>query len=545
MKLSGKLMIAPLVAIGFLVALAMAGFYALTLQQRAADNFYQGIFSRYQAAVQTETAVGKVHAGIYRLLNLSDAIGAERTAQEAAAYKQQLTMAQNSFRKLTGRTEEEQKQVQAAGAKLAEYIKAADLAIRLGSVDVNTGTAAMQTADQAFVEMAKILAAVVEAERHTAEEIFESTRSSYQTAWITMLALAIAAVVVSLLAATIQSRSIVSRLRMAMASAEALARGDLTHRVAADSRDEVGQTLAALANSTEQLAKLVGTVRHITESVAGASGEIARGNQNLSERTEEQASSLEQTAASLEELTTTVRQNVDSARQATQLASAASGAAGKGGQVVGRVVETMDGITGSSKKISEIIAVIDGIAFQTNILALNAAVEAARAGEQGRGFAVVAAEVRNLAQRSAAAAKEIKNLIEESVQRIESGSLLVAEAGATMREIVGAVRQVTEIVGTIAVASQEQSGGIDQVNQAMSQIDGVTQQNAALVEEAAAAAASLQDQASQLTSAVVAFKIDDDRAAPGSETVAEVIPTVDTQIEHRPAARRTRLARPA
>jgi methyl-accepting chemotaxis protein len=545
MKLSGKLMIAPLVAIGFLVALALAGYYALTLQQAAADNFYQGIFTRYESAVATETAVGKVHAGIYRLLNIGDSIGAERAAREAAAYKKQLAAAQDSFKKLSGGNAEQQKNVAAAGAKLAEYIKAADLAIELGSVDVNTGTAAMQTADQAFLEMAKILEAVVESERKMAEEIFDSTRASYRTAWVTMLLLAVTAIVVSLLAATVQSRSIVSRLRMAMGSAEALARGDLTHRVSGDSSDEVGQMLAALANSTEQLAKLVGTVRRITESVSGASGEIARGNQNLSERTEEQASSLEQTAASLEELTTTVRQNVDSARQATQLASAASGAAGKGGQVVGKVVETMDGITGSSKKISEITAVIDGIAFQTNILALNAAVEAARAGEQGRGFAVVASEVRNLAQRSAAAAKEIKNLIEESVQRIDSGSQLVAEAGSQMKEIVSAVKQVTEIVGTIAVASQEQSGGIDQVNQAMSQIDGVTQQNAALVEEAAAAAASLQDQATQLITAVVAFKIDDDGVAPGSETVAEVIPTADAQIEHRPVLSRTRLARPA
>jgi len=402
----------------------------------------------------------------------------------------------------------------------------------------------MQTADQAFLEMAKNLEAVVESERKNAEEIFESTRASYQTAWITMLILAIAAVVVSLLAAAVQSRSIVSRLRMAITSAEALARGDLTQHVSADSRDEVGNMLAALANSTEQLARLVGTVRQITESVSAASSEIARGNQNLSERTEAQASSLEQTAASLEELTTTVRQNVDSARQATQLASAASGAAGKGGQVVGKVVETMTGITGSSKKISEITAVIDGIAFQTNILALNAAVEAARAGEQGRGFAVVASEVRSLAQRSAAAAKEIKGLIEESVRRIESGSQLVAEAGSAMREIVGAVKQVTEIIGTIAAASQEQSGGIDQVNQAMSQIDGVTQQNAALVEEAAAAAASLQDQATQLIAAVVAFKIEEGRAEPAAETAAEAIPA-ETQLEHFPAIGRTRLARPA
>ena len=537
MKLSGKLMIAPMVAIGFMIALALAGYYALTLQQKAADSFYEGTFSRYESATNTETAVGKVHAGIYRLLNIGESIGAERAAKEAAAYKKQLAAAATSFKKLAG-----------GSAKLADYIKAADLAIELGSVDVNTGTAAMQTAEQAYLEMAKILEDVVETERKMAEQTFESTRASYRIAWITMLLLAVAAIVVSLLAAAVQARGIVSRLRIATASAEALSRGDLTRRATAGSKDEVGQMLAALANSTEQLAKLVGSVRQITESVSAASGEIARGNQNLSERTETQASSLEETAASLEQLTTTVRQNVDSARQATQLASAASGAAGKGGQVVSKVVETMDGITGSSKKISEITAVIDGIAFQTNILALNAAVEAARAGEQGRGFAVVASEVRNLAQRSAAAAKEIKGLIEESVQRIESGSQLVAEAGSAMKEIVGAVKQVTEIIGTIAVASQEQSGGIDQVNQAMSQIDSVTQQNAALVEEAAAAAASLQDQASQLTSAVVAFKIDDDRtgATPHAtaDAAAEVAPA-SARLERRPAPRRARLAGPA
>jgi methyl-accepting chemotaxis protein len=543
MKLSGKLMIAPLVAIGFLVALALAGYYALTLQQEAADSFYQGTFSRYESATDTETAVGKVHAGIYRLLNIGESIGAERAEKEAAGYKKQLAAAQASFKKLASGSAEQQKLVAAAGAKLADYIKAADLAIELGSVDVNTGTAAMQTADQAYLEMAKILESVVETERKMAQETFESTRASYRNAWITMLLLALAAIVVSLLAATVQARSIVSRLRIAMASAEALARGDLTQRVKAESSDEVGQTLVALANSTEQLARLVGSVRQITESVSAASSEIARGNQNLSERTEEQASSLEQTAASLEELTTTVRQNVDSAREATRLASAASGAAGKGGTVVGRVVETMNDITGSSKKISEITAVIDSIAFQTNLLALNAAVEAARAGEQGRGFAVVASEVRNLAQRSAAAAKEIKGLIEESVQRVESGSQLVAEAGTAMREIVGAVKQVTEIIGTIAAASQEQSGGIDQVNQAMSQIDGVTQQNAALVEQAAAAAASLQDQAAQLISAVVAFKLGDDQAAPAGEAAAEVSPP-SPRLERQPAPRHTRLAGP-
>jgi methyl-accepting chemotaxis protein len=542
MKLSGKLMIAPLIAIAFLVALGAASYYALTVQQRAADNFYQGVFGRYQTAVRTEAEVGKVHAGIYRLLNLADAIGEERTAKNAAEYRSRLKAAQASFARLSAEGANEQKLIAAARDRLADYIKAADLAIELGSVDVNTGTAAMQTADQAYLEMSKNLGDVVETERKLAEEIFESARGSYRTAWMTMLVLALVAVVVSLLAATVQSRSIVGRLRMAIGSAEALARGDLTHRLTIDSRDEVGQMLGALANSNEQLAKLVGAVRQITESVTAAAGEIARGNQDLSERTEEQASSLEQTSASLEELTTTVRQNVDSARQASQLAAAASEAAGKGGQVVSEVVDTMSGITGSSKKITEITAVIDGIAFQTNLLALNAAVEAARAGEQGRGFAVVASEVRNLAQRSATAAKEIKALIEDSVKRTESGSVLVGHAGAAMKEIVGAVKQVAQIIGAITVASQEQSNGIDQVNQAMSAIDGVTQQNAALVEEAAAAAASLKEQAAELTAAVVAFKLE------GYSAVAQAVPEAAEPLPEAAltplAGHHTRLAAP-
>jgi len=354
--------------------------------------------------------------------------------------------------------------------------------------------------------------------------------------------LAVVAVAVSVLAAMILARGIVARLHMAIGSAEALARGDLTHRLKVDSEDEVGQMQAALANSNEQLAKLVGAVRQITESVTAASSEIARGNQNLSERTEEQASSLEQTSASLEELTTTVRQNVDSARQASQLAAAATGAAGKGGKVVSEVVDTMNGIAGASKKISEITAVIDGIAFQTNLLALNAAVEAARAGEQGRGFAVVASEVRNLAQRSATAAKEIKGLIEDSVKRTESGSVLAGRAGEAMKEIVDSVKQVGQIIGAITVASQEQSNGIDQVNQAMSAIDGVTQQNAALVEEAAAAAASLKEQAAELTAAVVAFKLDSYSAV--AQAVPEAVEPLPEAALQPLAGGHTRLAGP-
>jgi methyl-accepting chemotaxis protein len=252
---------------------------------------------------------------------------------------------------------------------------------------------------------------------------------------------------------------------------------------------------------------IVGEVRQGTDTIATASGQIAAGNMDLSSRTEEQASSLEETAASMEELTSTVKQNADNARQANQLAVSASSVAVRGGSVVNQVVGTMGSINASSRKIVDIIGVIDGIAFQTNILALNAAVEAARAGEQGRGFAVVAAEVRNLAQRSAAAAKEIKTLIGDSVEKVEEGSKQVAEAGKTMDEIVDSVKRVTDIMAEIQAASQEQTQGIEQINQAITQMDQVTQQNAALVEEAAAAAQSLQEQASGLSQVVSVFKL--------------------------------------
>ncbi|RIX83273.1 methyl-accepting chemotaxis protein [Acidovorax cavernicola] len=304
------------------------------------------------------------------------------------------------------------------------------------------------------------------------------------------------------------SRSIVRPLAKAVGVAETVAAGDLSANIRVDSRDETGQLMQALKDMNTNLAKVVGEVRTGTETIATASGQIASGNQDLSSRTEEQASSLEQTAASMEELTSTVKQNADNARQANQLAVSASEVAVKGGAVVSQVVDTMGSINASSKKIVDIIGVIDGIAFQTNILALNAAVEAARAGEQGRGFAVVASEVRSLAQRSAAAAKEIKTLIGDSVEKVEEGSKQVAEAGRTMEEIVGSVKRVTDIMGEITAASQEQTSGIEQINQAITQMDQVTQQNAALVEEASAAAQSLQEQAGSLVQAVSVFKLD-------------------------------------
>ncbi|HEX2200342.1 MAG TPA: methyl-accepting chemotaxis protein [Burkholderiales bacterium] len=518
MRLSFKLMIAPLVAIAFLVGLGAASYSALTLQQEAADKFYQGVFGRYRSVVEIGSVVGDVHAGIYRLLSLSGNADESRLVAAGGDVKWRLEEAKNTLTRLASLGEDPGRRdvvlLASATEKLAQYAQAVEVAIALGTVNASNGTTAMQSADSAYQALSADLGALVESERNKAEKLFGTTRSAYRKAWDTMLVLAAAAVIASLLVAALQARAMVARLRRASNSAEALARGDLRRRTHKDSKDEVGQMLAALGNSTEQLARLVGTVRQITESVQAAAGEIARGNQDLSARTEEQASSLEETASSLEELTTTVRQNADNAQRASQLAADATGAASKGGQVVQQVVETMDRITGSSRKISEITAVIDSIAFQTNLLALNAAVEAARAGEQGRGFAVVAAEVRSLAQRSSGSAKEIKRLIEESVDLVQSGSQLVGQAGSTMDEIMDAVKRVTEIVTAITTASQEQSMGIDQVNQAMAQIDRVTQQNAALVEEAAASAESLQDQASRLVSAIVAFKLDDAVAPP-------------------------------
>jgi len=302
------------------------------------------------------------------------------------------------------------------------------------------------------------------------------------------------------------SNAVTGPLNRAVRLAEAVAAGDLRSEITIDTHDETGQLLAALKKMNESLGAMVGSVRQSADGIATASNEIATGNQDLSSRTEQQASALQQTAASMQQMTSTVQHNAESSRQASQLATSAADVAGRGGQVVQQVVATMGEISASSKRIADIISVIDGIAFQTNILALNAAVEAARAGEQGRGFAVVASEVRSLAQRSANAAKEIKSLIEDSVGKVSTGSALVGEAGKTMTEIVEQVRRVTSLVAEINASTNEQSSGIVQVNQSVASIDQGTQQNAALVEQSAAAAESLKQQASGLLDVIARFK---------------------------------------
>jgi methyl-accepting chemotaxis protein len=376
-----------------------------------------------------------------------------------------------------------------------------------------TGPAAVQ-----FQHVSNALRELRQYNDTLADKASATAEASYKSARVVVLGGSLTALLLAALMAFLATRSITVPLQAALTAAHTIAKGDLTADLSTDRTDEVGELIAAMAAMQANLQQLVGKIRTTVESVATASTQIAQGNQDLSSRTEEQAASLQQTAASMEELTSTVKQSADSSRTANQLAIDASTVAAKGGDVMTQVVTTMHDISASSQKIAEIISVIDGIAFQTNILALNAAVEAARAGEQGRGFAVVAGEVRTLAQRSAEAAREIKALIGSSVQKVDTGSTLVADAGQTMSEIVGSVKRVADLIGEINAATREQSAGIDQISTAVSQLDEVTQQNAALVEQSAAAASSLRDQAQVLTQAVSVFRLADMKAV-GAEGV--------------------------
>jgi len=349
-----------------------------------------------------------------------------------------------------------------------------------------------------------------------AKQGIDANESAYQRSILLVLGTLLVTLLVIALVWSGMRTALIRPLKQSIEHIRHIARGDLTQAVDVSVRNEMGDLLSSLQHMQQELARTVRTVRDGSDAIYTGASEIAMGNNDLSSRTEQQAASLEQTAASMEQLTATVKQNAENARQASKLALTASETAQQGGKVVDGVVTTMKDIAGSSKKIADITSVIDGIAFQTNILALNAAVEAARAGEQGRGFAVVAGEVRSLAQRSAQAAKEIKGLIEDSVSRVNTGSVLVESAGETMSEIVSAVTRVTDIMGEIASASDEQSRGIDQVGLAVNEMDRVTQQNAALVEESATAAAALEDQASRLKQSVAVFNI-------GKEFVAQAV----------------------
>ena len=390
------------------------------------------------------------------------------------------------------------------------------------------------------------LDSLVAYEAQQATQAADDAEALSEKAQASMLGMGCVALLLGAFVAWIITHSITRPINAAVSVAETVASGDLSSQIIVNSGDETGRLLGALKAMNDGLLDVVGQVRHGTDAIATASSEIAAGNLDLSSRTEEQASSLEETASAMEELTSTVKQNADNARQANQLAKSASDVAVRGGNIVSQVVDTMGTINESSKKIVDIIAVSDGIAFQTNILALNAAVEAARAGEQGRGFAVVASEVRNLAQRSAGAAKEIKELIAASVANVDTGSRLVNEAGQTMGDIVDSIVRVTDIMGEITSATHEQTLGIEQINMAIAQMDEVTQQNAALVEEAAAASQSMQEQAGELAHVVGFFKTG--QAVAASKPVAKSVAKLATVRTGKPAATaiaREPLRRPA
>ncbi|QNB06311.1 HAMP domain-containing protein [Herbaspirillum frisingense] len=422
----------------------------------------------------------------------------EALAKQRAVFEQRMSEPQ------------EKEQYAQFGKNLAAYIKVDEQLAEMAANQQYDETRVLFKGESARLYGAMVgnLDAIVKINASGSARADEEATGVFRGAQRWIGGLLLATVAIGSLLAFVVAANVARPLKEAVEIAQRVARGDLTLRIRPAGRDETGRLMEALRAMNESLRDIVNEVRQGTDTIATASNEIARGNLDLSNRTEQQAGSLEETASAMEQLTSTVTQNADNARQANQLAATASDIASQGGEVVGQVVQTMEGITESSRRIADIISVIDGIAFQTNILALNAAVEAARAGEQGRGFAVVASEVRSLAQRSAGAAKEIKELIDDSVQKVSAGSTLVERAGSTMNEVVASVRRVTDVVAEISAATQEQSGGINEVNLAITQMDETTQQNAALVEQAAAAADSLKGQAGNLAAVVGKFKLD-------------------------------------
>jgi len=476
-----------------------------------------------------------IHTSVRRTTAIamsSDSALANYFAEEHAAASKVSSAQQKGVAELLSSPEEKAVFEQLSAVR-QDYIKYRD-AITRAKVDGNPGEASAILAgpyNAAAKGYLDLLQKLLDVQRAGIDQVAHDIQSVYEQSRTLMAALGVLLFLAGVSFAWWLAASITRPLARAVEIAQTVAAGDLTSRIdssMAARRDETGQLLHALQTMSDNLGQIVGQVRIGTDAIGTASREIAGGNLDLSARTERQAGSLEQTASAMEQLTSTVQQNADNARQANQLAASASSVAHQGGQVVSQVVATMEGISDASRRIVDIIGVIDGIAFQTNILALNAAVEAARAGEQGRGFAVVASEVRSLAQRSAAAAKEIKDLINDTVAKVGSGSELVIQAGSTMDEVVTSVRHVADIVGEISAASGEQSDGIGQVNLAITDMDQTTQQNAALVEQAAAAAEAMQEQAARLSDVVSQFRLADEPAphAAAPASVVDITPGI-------------------
>ncbi|WP_425261410.1 methyl-accepting chemotaxis protein [Rubrivivax sp. RP6-9] len=541
LSLNLKLALAPTLCLLLLAVSAAGSIWGFQQQRSALSTLHEKQLPSYTFAAGFEAGLRDMNGLINRSLGY-EAMG--YNAKEIASIDAELTkksaaMKQSLDERTASETIEAVKQEYAAlGAMFAKYDKAVKDTQDMKVSGAAIASTFLSTAQKEYEGLLKEISRISQARLDETARDVAAAGAAAQRAEFAITAAAVAAFAAGILLSLFIARGLLRRVAAASAGVAAMASGNLTHTMRADGRDEIGRLVQDLEAVRERLATSISAVRLASESVRVAAGEIAAGNADLSQRTEQQASSLQQTAASMEQINSTVRNNADTARQANQLATSASAVATQGGEVVGRVVSTMDDISNSSKKIADIIGTIDGIAFQTNILALNAAVEAARAGEQGRGFAVVAGEVRSLAQRSAEAAREIKSLIGASVERVEAGSRLVQDAGTTMNDIVVQVKRVSDLIGEITAATQEQTSGIGQVSGAVSQLDQVTQQNAALVEESAAAAESLKQQAVRLVESVSVFTVHG-HAGHGAPSAATAAPA------HVPAPAPVRKPAPA
>ncbi len=514
MKFFYDLKIAHKLLIGFaslLLITLFIGIFAIRQLAVVNNNAYElgtNWMPSVNAAMAIKERVSRIRSQEAQLISAENPEEVEKYASRVKEAADGLKKEEEIYSKLIS-TEVEKKMYADYQRLIADYLKISNQMLE-AKRQSNTEEAfklMRGSSSKSNTELRNLVDKLVDINVNGGIEAYQQGQQVYANSRFWISALIIVCLILGAALALGIARIVAHPLQDALKLAQTVAAGDLTTSIEVHSRDETGMLLLALKEMNASLLKVVSEVRAGTEEINVAAGQIAQGNLDLSSRTENQAASLEETASSMEEITSTMRHNSDNARQANQLSHSASEVAQKGGAVVNQVVETMGSINESSKKIVDIISVIDGIAFQTNILALNAAVEAARAGEQGRGFAVVASEVRNLAQRSASAAKEIKSLINDSVEKVEQGSRLVDQAGLTMQEVVDSVRRVSDIINEITAASTEQSSGIEQVNTSVIQMDQITQQNAALVEEAAAAAGSLQMQTEKLSDLISIFKL--------------------------------------
>jgi methyl-accepting chemotaxis protein len=535
LRIGPKLLLAPSVVLVLLLMLSGAAYYSMVRQNASLENMVQVRAARLKAAAEVAGETKYVHANIYQLLAwINGSFPKARLDAMIAEIKRRHTAIGGELGALANVSgPAERKLADTSQSALAAYRKSVIETIEIAQIDQSLATNSMQKAEKEFGQLVSQLAQLTALEKTLSEQAYADAKSEFHTLGMAMAGLVLLSIAMSLAVTMLVRRAMLVDIRAISDVVGELAEGRLKHGVPNNGRDEIAGVSRALDQTIATLNQTLRSVLDSVHSIDTASKEIASGNLDLSTRTELQASSLQETASTMETLTTAVKDNANNARLATELAAEAARLATGGGQAVDRAVATMESIRASSRKIVEIIGVIDGISFQTNLLALNAAVEAARAGEQGRGFAVVAAEVRTLAQRSASAAKEIKALIADSVVIIDNGSVSVNEAGSSMGSVVASVQQVNDIINRISSASTEQAEGIADVNRAVGQMDDMTQQNAALVEQAAAAAASLHEQTVNLARAVSVFQVE------GVEPLVDAVDEDDDEfarVERRAAA---------